>query len=180
MKSSERTLSYSSILIVVLFGVNIAKADDYFDPDFLTSPSGEALNVDLSAFEKSSFIPGTYRVDVYLNEKYVNTQEVLLNLDKNTNKLQPCFSDVQLADYGIKPEYYSLLDKSGDCVNLSGIPGADAEFKGNIGRLYLRKRWIPGRSYYGMTAFLQFSLITVFPVCIWRIVKTTVQMILFI
>lgn len=57
MKSSERTLSYSSILIVVLFGVNIAKADDYFDPDFLTSPSGEALNVDLSAFEKSSFIP---------------------------------------------------------------------------------------------------------------------------
>lgn len=137
MKSSERTLSYSSILIVVLFGVNIAKADDYFDPDFLTSPSGEALNVDLSAFEKSSFIPGTYRVDVYLNEKYVNTQEVLLNLDKNTNKLQPCFSDVQLADYGIKPEYYSLLDKSGGCVNLSGIPGADAEFKGNIGRLYL-------------------------------------------
>lgn len=137
MKSSERTLSYSSILIAVLLNMNTVRADDYFDPDFLTSPSGEALDIDLSSFEKSSFIPGTYRVDVYLNEKYVNTQEILFYNDNNTNKLRPCFSDAQLADYGIKPEYYSLLDKSGDCVDLSGIRGADAEFKGNLSRLYL-------------------------------------------
>ncbi|MBA5806644.1 fimbrial biogenesis outer membrane usher protein [Morganella morganii] len=137
MKSSERTLCYSSILIAVLSGISTAGADDYFDPDFLTSPSGEALNVDLSAFEKSSFIPGNYRVDIYLNDKYVNTQEILFYNDKNANKLRPCFSDVQLADFGIKPEYYSLLDKSGNCVNLSGIQGADAEFKGNQNRLYL-------------------------------------------
>ncbi len=137
MKSSERTWRYSSILIVALSGINTAGADDYFDPDFLTTPSGEALNVDLSAFEKSSFIPGTYRVDIYLNDKYVNTQEILFYSDKNTHKLRPCFTDTELADYGIKPEYYSLPDQSGDCVDLSGIPGADAEFKGNMNRLYL-------------------------------------------
>lgn len=137
MKSSERTLCYSSILIAALSGISTAGADDYFDPDFLTSPSGKALNIDLTAFEKSSFIPGTYRVDVYLNDKYVNTQEILFYTDKNTHKLRPCFTDTELADYGIKPEYYSLLDKSGNCVNLSGIQGADAEFKGNQNRLYL-------------------------------------------
>lgn len=62
MTSSERTLCYSSILIAALSGISTAGADDYFDPDFLTSPSGKALNIDLTAFEKSSFIPGTYRL----------------------------------------------------------------------------------------------------------------------
>lgn len=114
MKSSERTWRYSSILIVALSGISTAGADDYFDPDFLTTPSGEAINVDLSAFEKSSFIRNL-RVDIYLNDKYVNTQEILFYSDKNTHKLRPCFTDTELADYGIKPEYYSLPDQSGLC-----------------------------------------------------------------
>lgn len=137
LRAPARTEIYSSIIAVILLNINQAKADDYFDPAFVTDPSGKAVSIDLSSFERASFIPGTYRVDIYLNEQYVNSQDILFFGDKNTGELQPCLSDTQLAGYGIKPEFYSLLDKSGECVNIRDIQGAKATFIGGQNRLYL-------------------------------------------
>lgn len=137
IKSSAKVIICSSIITASLLDMNSAKADDYFDPAFVTDPTGEKINIDLSLFERSSFLPGVYRVDIYLNERYVNTQDILLLEDKNSNRLQPCMSDTQVAEYGIKPEYYSLLDKSGECVNFRDIQGAKAEFLGGKNQLHL-------------------------------------------
>ncbi|WP_082956854.1 fimbria/pilus outer membrane usher protein [Morganella psychrotolerans] len=135
--SSARTFLYSSIMTVILLDINTAKADDYFDPAFVTDPSGKVLDVDLSPFEKSSFIPGIYRVDIYVNDQYANTQEILFYSDKNQGQLQPCLSDTLLAEYGVKPEYYALLEKSGECVSFKDISGVKAEFRGGQNRLNL-------------------------------------------
>ncbi|MCU6317030.1 fimbrial biogenesis usher protein [Klebsiella aerogenes] len=67
-------------LLLALFPM-AAMADNYFNPAFLTDfgGSGEREVTDLSRFEKNQQAPGTYRVDVYLNNQYVTTRNVVFN-----------------------------------------------------------------------------------------------------
>ena len=66
-----------SLLTLFLFRTLPAKAEEiYFPVDALeiTNTSGE--NIDLSRFEQGEQLPGTYRVEIWLNQKYLRTANV--------------------------------------------------------------------------------------------------------
>ena len=57
-----------------------ARADLYFNPRFLADDP--AAVADLSGFEKGQEVPpGTYRVDIYLNNGYMTTRDVTFQAD---------------------------------------------------------------------------------------------------
>ncbi|KML41964.1 hypothetical protein VL15_37850 [Burkholderia cepacia] len=64
-----------TLVLVLAFPPISARADTYFNPAFLSGdPSAIA---DLSRFSKTGGqAPGTYRVDVYLNDTFVSTKDV--------------------------------------------------------------------------------------------------------
>lgn len=70
-----------AISLLLALSPMAAMADNYFNPAFLTDFSGssEGEVTDLSRFEKNQQAPGTYRVDVYLNNQYVTTRNVVFN-----------------------------------------------------------------------------------------------------
>ncbi|ENZ7484586.1 fimbrial biogenesis usher protein [Klebsiella aerogenes] len=86
MKGSRNIIRKTPVAISLLLALSpmTAIADNYFNPAFLTDfgGSGEAGVTDLSRFEKNQQAPGTYRVDVYLNNQYVTTRNVVFNPTK--------------------------------------------------------------------------------------------------
>jgi outer membrane usher protein len=45
--------------------------------------------------------PGTYRVDIYLNNGYMTTRDVTFNAGENHHGLLPCLTRGQLASMGV-------------------------------------------------------------------------------
>lgn len=63
------------LVLVVLFLTTTARAENYFNPAFLSGdPSAVA---DLSHFEGDGQAPGTYRVDIYLNGNFVAGRDMV-------------------------------------------------------------------------------------------------------
>lgn len=130
--------------MAILMGISgSVQARDYFNPALLElgSPSSDQP-VDLSVFEEGEAqAPGQYRVDIYLNDQMVETQEVDFVLQKNAagkDELQPCLSVEQLASMGVKVEAFPALLAAGQCVNLAqSIPNATATFRFSQQRLEL-------------------------------------------
>jgi outer membrane usher protein len=77
-----------------------AQAELYFNPRFLSDdPTAVA---DLSGFENGQEIPpGTYRVDIYLNDGYMTTRDVTFNAGDKDKGLLPCLTRGQLASMGV-------------------------------------------------------------------------------
>jgi len=121
-----------------LFASNVL-ADDYFNPAFLTDGKGQVA--DLSSFESSSGqAPGTYRVDIFLNNDFVtshdvefkalNTKDAQVTSSDETG-LVACLSTRTLSDLGIDlsiPEDKKQA-ADGECINIASlIDGAKASF----------------------------------------------------
>lgn len=121
-----------------LFASNVL-ADDYFNPAFLTDGKGQVA--DLSSFESSSGqAPGTYRVDIFLNNDFVishdvefkalNTKDAQVTSPDETG-LVACLSTRTLSDLGIDlsiPEDKKQA-AGGECINIASlIDGAKASF----------------------------------------------------
>lgn len=86
-----------------------AQAELYFNPRFLSDDP--AAVADLSGFEQGQALPpGTYRVDIYLNDGYVTTGDMSFHADEGRRELVPCLTRAQLISMG---------------VNTSAIPGID-------------------------------------------------------
>ncbi|HDR2398058.1 TPA: hypothetical protein QCH98_003338 [Enterobacter bugandensis] len=60
-----------------------ARGEEFFNPSFLSSDPASVA--DLSRFEKGESAPGTYRVEVYLNEEYVATQDIVFQARRAQN-----------------------------------------------------------------------------------------------
>lgn len=76
------------------------QAELYFNPRFLADDP--AAVADLSGFEKGQELPpGTYRVDIYLNDGYMTTRDVTFNAPENGHGLMPCLTRGQLASMGL-------------------------------------------------------------------------------
>lgn len=129
----------------------VAMADNYFNPAFLSNdPSAVA---DLSSFTKTdSQAPGTYRVDIYLNDNFVTTRDVPFTAmaGKGTTSsppamsanakpggatavgdtgLQACMTIHNLDAMGVNLEAFPVFKhmKQDDCVTLEkDIPDAKA------------------------------------------------------
>ncbi|MBW7981907.1 fimbria/pilus outer membrane usher protein [Enterobacillus tribolii] len=109
-----------------------ALARDYFNPALLELGGGNGA--DLSAFEeKGGQLPGTYRVDVFLNNEKVDTRDVefrMMKDGKGKETLQPCIPVADLKQWGVKTDFYPQLGAPGDaCANITSIELADADFR---------------------------------------------------
>lgn len=109
---------------------NSATAREYFDPALLGIDGPGKDLTDLSAFEEGvGQMPGTYRVDVVLNNTVFGTRDIEFALKKDAagnSSLQPCLSTEILRELGVRLEQFPAL--TGSCADLSVIPQASAKF----------------------------------------------------
>ncbi len=81
-------LTFALGLATAVFPVD---AEYYFNPRFLSNDLAES--VDLSAFTKGREAPpGTYRVDIYLNDEFMTSRDITFIADDNNADLIPCLS----------------------------------------------------------------------------------------
>lgn len=107
---SVHLLAQIPIALLLASPAFFAQADLYFNPRFLADDP--AAVADLSGFEKGQELPpGTYRVDIYLNDGYMTTRDITFNAGENGHGLTPCLTRGQLAGMG---------------VSTSAIPGMNA------------------------------------------------------
>lgn len=109
---------------------NSAMAREYFDQALLGIDGPGKDLTDLSAFEEGvGQMPGTYRVDVVLNNTVFGTRDIEFALKKDAagnSSLQPCLSTEMLRELGVRLEQFPAL--TGSCADLSVIPQASAKF----------------------------------------------------
>lgn len=107
-----------------------AENNVWFNPALLAIGNPNQQHVDLSVFEEGAQLPGKYRVDIYINQDKIETDEILFTLDSSDGKeksLQPCLSEATLKKYGVKTDLFPDLSGQ-ECARLSAIPGAKATF----------------------------------------------------
>ncbi|WP_447887302.1 fimbria/pilus outer membrane usher protein [Serratia fonticola] len=136
---ATRLLLLSVTVHCCLFFPTQVLARDVYSRNLLELDNPDYKNIDLSAFNRGSQLPGNYRVDVILNNEFVETTSFDFVQGTAANgqaTLQPCLSIEKLKEYGVKTQLYSALGQ-GKCANLSAIPQASALFKFNAQRLEL-------------------------------------------
>lgn len=109
-------------------------AENYFNPAFLSDdPSAVA---DLSHFDNSEQMPGTYRVDIYLNTTRFATRDVRFQRAKtappgraqDNSGLDACLSPEMLAAMGVDLKILTA-SKPQNCVDIATlIPAATSHF----------------------------------------------------
>ncbi|EPK7285568.1 fimbrial biogenesis usher protein [Citrobacter farmeri] len=147
--SSRRIRQYAprsaGIIAQIAFGLMLAlqtfsaQAEIYFNPRFLADdPSAVA---DLSSFEKGHELPpGTYRVDIWLNDGYMTTRDVAFQASGNSRELAPCLTRGQLAAMGLNTASVNGMDAlaTDACVPLTEmIKDATARLDVGQQKLYL-------------------------------------------
>ncbi|MCK6872375.1 fimbria/pilus outer membrane usher protein [Enterobacter roggenkampii] len=119
-----------------------AMARDYFNPDLveLDNPQNGG-KADLAAFEAGSQAPGTYHVDVILDNELVDTRDIEFKTSGAPNdegKLEPCLTVEQLKEWGVKTELFPALAVDNErCANLHAIPSGSTEFQFGAQRLLI-------------------------------------------
>ncbi|AYN26262.1 fimbrial biogenesis outer membrane usher protein [Buttiauxella sp. 3AFRM03] len=147
-----------------------AQARDVFNPALLEQGNTALGSTDLSVFEDGAGqLPGTYRVDIYLNNEQQQTRDVEFSLQKDAQgkeSLQPCLSVADLSDMGVKtPQFPELGAADEKCANLTAIPQASAQFRFSAQQLLLSipqiaisqkaRGYVPESQWdNGITAFL--------------------------
>ncbi|CAI2065812.1 Outer membrane usher protein fimD precursor [Serratia fonticola] len=111
-----------------------AQARDVFNPALLELGAPGQKAIDLSSFEsEGGQLPGTYRVDVFLNNEKVETRNVEFRLARNSKgqeSLQPCIPVDDLASWGVMTKKFPGLGVPGStCANLAEIPQAGSELR---------------------------------------------------
>lgn len=145
MKDSKNTSPVGRFILkpltlCLLFGCAIpAYSDVYFNPRFLSDDP--AAVADLSAFENGlEAPPGTYRVDIYLNDGFMLTRNVVFEKSEDGSSLEPCITASQFSAMGVStftiPGIAALGKDS--CVPVAML-GKDASSRLDVGlqRLYL-------------------------------------------
>lgn len=122
---------FTCVLILQPFD---SRADLYFNPNFLSD--NQSAVADLSAFEKGQEIPpGTYRVDIYLNNVFMSTSDVTFKSGHDGLGLVPCITRSRLIAMGVNsskvPGVETLAD--GECTPLTSII-KDATIQFDVGQ----------------------------------------------
>ncbi|WP_368175360.1 fimbria/pilus outer membrane usher protein [Aeromonas sp. R5-4] len=129
-------LSFNLFLFTNAISPLIAHADYNFDLKLL----GENPDININEFIKQH-PPGTYLVDILMNDRVVDTGEYVFESD-NQGNLNTCLSKAQLISYGINIEEYPALftpfrlentrllqrTTSESCADISAIPHASVWF----------------------------------------------------
>ena len=116
---STRILAKIPLFILLTSQAFSAQAEFYFNPRFLSDdPTAVA---DLSGFENGQEIPpGTYRVDIYLNDGYMTTRDITFDAGDKGKGLLPCLTRGQLASMGLSTSSIAGLGElpADSCVPL--------------------------------------------------------------
>uniref|UniRef100_S0DE64 Putative fimbrial usher protein n=1 Tax=termite gut metagenome TaxID=433724 RepID=S0DE64_9ZZZZ len=113
---------------------------DFFNPELLEVGNPGAGKADLSAYESGTQAPGTYHVDIVVDNLVVETSDIVFKLmddAKGETTLQPCLTLEQLKSWGVKTQLFPELATQSECVKLSAIPQASADFQFGTQRLVL-------------------------------------------
>ncbi|KDP86738.1 fimbrial protein [Cupriavidus sp. SK-3] len=112
-----------------------------FESGFLNNSGG---GVDLSKFERSNVVPpGTYSVDIYVDQNWVGRASVPFKAVAGTADAQPCFNEALLKQAGVNlgklPHHVKAAFAEPDaCVRLGqAIPDASSSFDFGEQRLNL-------------------------------------------
>ncbi|MDL4454783.1 fimbrial biogenesis usher protein [Klebsiella michiganensis] len=132
-------------LCALLLVGGTARAEEFFNPSFLSSDP--AAVADLSRFEKGESAPGTYRVEVYLNDEYVATQDMVFQAQSGQKSggadgtgLSACITRAQLERLDVNVPGIPALAQApvGQCVALDkAIAQAGTRFDFDNQRLYI-------------------------------------------
>ncbi|QGN38983.1 fimbria/pilus outer membrane usher protein [Klebsiella oxytoca] len=118
-----------------------ALARDVFNPALLEMDGPQTGVRDLSAYEQvGGQQPGTYRVDIYLNNVFMDTRDVVFKPGRapGAEVLQPCLKVEELAEWGVRVKQFPELGrKSAECADFGVIPQAKADFRFSQQRLLL-------------------------------------------
>lgn len=123
-------------LFVALASFSV-EAEVYFNPRFLSDdPSAVA---DLSSFEKGQEVPpGTYRVDIYMNDGFMATRDVTFKSNEKGSGLIPCLTRSQLTSMGVSTAALPTITEAESCIAVTNvINGATSRFDVGLQRLYL-------------------------------------------
>ncbi len=115
-----------------------AWAEDYFNPSSLEIKDASYAAIDLSIFSQSGAqLPGTYRVDIYLNGQQIETRDVTFIEDNGS--LLAEITPQQLADLGVKVAAFPALQQQPADLPVTQlgefIPAASSSFDFNKQRL---------------------------------------------
>lgn len=133
-----RLASFIFCILATLSHPSMAR--DYFDPTLIELDDPSMKGADLSSFETGSQMPGTYRVDVVLDDQYVDALDVPFVTVKSADgeeTLQPCLKTEWLKNWGVKTDLFPGLNSKGDCADLSAISQASAKLQFNEQRLVI-------------------------------------------
>ncbi|MBK5144367.1 fimbrial biogenesis outer membrane usher protein [Budviciaceae bacterium BWR-B9] len=149
MKRDRSRHSFWALVVTLIFIVTTGSvsrtfAENAFNPAFLVRGAIDPNKADEPAHHR--FQSGdTYYVDIYINDKMIDTWYVPFQLSENSDgqhSLQPCFSLENLKQLGINVNIYPQLQSdgthTGQCMNLSVIPQADAVLQFSAQRLNIR------------------------------------------
>ncbi|PYY79668.1 fimbrial biogenesis outer membrane usher protein [Pseudomonas sp. TKO26] len=107
------------VLLCVASDASDAAEPIRFNPAFFGNGRGETL--DLSSYERGNpLTPGTYRLDLYLNQNRIGTQEILLRRSVDGSKVEPCLPPALLEQLGVDftrlPEDQATLARAAECL----------------------------------------------------------------
>lgn len=110
------------------------QARDYFNPALLELGAPDRVAADLSVFEdEGGQVPGTYRVDIFLNNARMETRNMEFRLVKGKaggETLQPCIAVADLAAWGVLVKQFPDLSVPGsDCARIDAVPQASSTFR---------------------------------------------------
>ncbi|MGL5387632.1 MAG: fimbria/pilus outer membrane usher protein [Serratia sp. (in: enterobacteria)] len=131
----SRVACFVAAQVALLSGTMMtAQARDYFNPALLELGTPGQKAVDLTSFEdKGGQLPGTYRVDVFLNNERMETRNVEFRLGKDgkgSDTLLPCIPVNDLAGWGVLTKKFPEMGAPGTaCANLAAIPQANSDFR---------------------------------------------------
>lgn len=135
--------SITKTLVLTSFYISTTYANETFNPGFI---SPDIANVaDLKRFAEGGYQPeGAYKVDIYVNNEYISTQEINFSqsdIESNDGKsgLEPCLTKSSLSLLNLNTKILPNLTEIpiSECLNLSElIPDANVKFNFEQQRLY--------------------------------------------
>ncbi|HCL5252126.1 TPA: fimbrial biogenesis outer membrane usher protein [Salmonella enterica] len=125
MTRSHLYLSLVSSLCLGLATQAVAR-DTLFNPNLLEID--HPVDVDIRQFNRSNALPpGSYKVDVVVNGKYIERQEIKFSQDTPESELHPCFVAVKeiLSSYGVKVDALKKLTNVDNAACVNPVPLID-------------------------------------------------------
>jgi outer membrane usher protein len=96
---------------VGLMGFSAGASDYYFNPAALEMQDPAQQSVDLEhLYSSGGDIPGEYRVDIYLNDNFIEARSVKF-IKSADNKLVPELTALQFSDMGVKNQAFPALQQ---------------------------------------------------------------------